>query len=223
MSGNSLRKEHLMKRSLAMLAVPCCALLLGLGRSAQAVPITYTFSITGSGGYSDPTTGSITNPFTDQTFTFTLKGDTADLSSPGANELLSTVAVSDFSIVGGGSGQTLDPVAVGLGNNGDGTGFLILVDPGIGLSGIQTFAPSGLPPTYALDTNLGAISTQGVISFPLPTTLGGLVFDPSAPLSGTFTSSLSAVPELSSVLGFSSFALLGGLGLLRRKRARQAD
>lgn len=184
-----------------ILAAAVLAFLLS-ATAALAVPITYTFSGTGSGTWG-------LESFFDVFFSVTLPGDTGNVtvSSPGIWQNTNLTGTIDIS--GLGTGTFTPPLLVFVNNNLDAVGFsdsayaydyLDLYKAGVGLDTYQlttSFGPVTNPDSMYLDIN-GVATSQGDLSFT------GV-----EQASLTFSANAVPVPDPVLLLGSGLLSLLG--------------
>lgn len=200
-----------MKRAIWLMAA--LAMLLGGVGQLQAEPITYTDSAIATG-----TLGS--NSFTNALVTITFTGNTANVTG-GGGFFTNTVGTVTVTVAGIGTAtftdsmdafvnQTYSPPAAGISD---------LTQAGSVLDTLNAIFAS-----YNLSTSIGPITGDSFIRPDLTfgTTSGGLNLRSAG--NSTFTASIAAVPEPTSVVVFGMATFAGAVycGWRRRKQPAQA-
>lgn len=179
------------------------AITLGMVSAANADPITIEISSLASGSVGG-------SQFSNSLVTFVGVGDTNNVEQNGALSNLIVDFSVTFEVEGLGSGQFTDSIQAvsnsnselgGLGNTTNEFGLVFIFDSAF--------------ENYDLQSDLGPVSGPAVFVFNVPhaTTLGDLRI--SAGVTGTYTATVSGVPEPSAVLVFVSF---GSILTFRRRR-----
>lgn len=193
--------------SVAVLA----ALGAGLAAApAQAGPITYLFSGTGSGTVNGAA-------FSNAAFSFSVTTDTSTISTArfGPGDPSTAAVIANVSLAGFGAGTSLSPLDVFDASGG----VAGLNDPVATSHDVLDFAAPQFQ-TYDLTTSLGPIPATLSTHSPFGTTLGTI--DITSVSGGTFTATAAPVPEASTTvsLGLLLALGLGGLGVAaKRKKA----
>jgi hypothetical protein len=172
--------------------------LLSVAHRAQATPITYTDTVTGTGAL-----GSL--PFTNALITISLAGDTSTVFGDPIPRDFGSAMVN---VSGVGTATFTDPSIWAIDNPGGTGGPLAgIADVTSGLFLLGTL--NGAFSTYDLRSSIGPISGSVVFNSGIlfPTSLGNFALTAVAGNTSTFTAATSTVPEPASVI-------LVGMGLL---------
>lgn len=174
--------------------------LLLVAFGAQATPITFTFSGTGSGSFDQVA-------FSDAAFNIQIFGDTNDVLDPAQNLDLTANLTSLVTVSGVGQGSFTDSLFVFGGAGEDYLGFGTVFSNG---NLIAFFNPDNSLTAFDLKSNFGPIVevNDNLNQFVnAATTAGDLTFDTMSPVTFTAQLDTTQVPEPGTL------ALLG-LGLL---------
>ncbi len=194
-------------------------LALVLAGEAKAAFITYTITTAGSGRLgSDDFLGAVT---------LTFVGDTSNVVNAQPGVFYNSLGTATVSIAGLGTATFTTPISVYAYQPGSAVGFF----NGSSFSasnyslGILNLTGAAAYATYDLKSSFGPVVGTGFTSFTtagFATDRGVFVFPPpNGPNAGTFTASLSAVPEPGSIVMLSTGAFgLIGYGWRRRHRVR---
>ena len=172
---------------------------------AHAATLDYTISGTGSGSLNGIA-------FTDEAYTFTLLGDSANFSNT-SYQVVDPLDAAEFSIAGVGSGTITIPTR--LGESGD---VVFFSRAGNGSLDLEDFTTPG----ESLLDNFGPVPGTGVFALyqfvDVATTAGALTLSDSSDVTFSNLAGAGAVPEPAT--WFMMLAGLGMAGLALRQRPR---